>query len=306
MSSPQFKPVVAAAELEAVRGFLATGQPDSGLPLVDESEKLRLDALVENRPTPDWQPYVSMSTGNLCAYAGLLRTESESDVHLELAVNRSVVDGDQFGSLLNSAAALAPGASLWIRGLTVAERLACTAAGFAIARELAIYRCVLTSPPDARESPSGMEASIRSMEAADVDAVASVLAAAYAGTAEAGWTSAAVASRLTLPWFRFDDVLLAVGGDGVRVEGLHWMKRRDDVTAEVYNLAIHPRAHSRGLGRQLLEAGKRHMEAAGFSNMILWVDVANEPAVRLYESTGFVRYSLDVMVSPPLRLSRSR
>ncbi|MEX2324571.1 MAG: GNAT family N-acetyltransferase [Nitriliruptoraceae bacterium] len=301
MRALQFVPVNSAEEAVSIADWLRTSQRDDGLPLVDESEHLRLESLAGGRTPADWEPHAVWSDGQVLAYAGL-RTEEQDDGRVvELAVTRRAVDAEEFRDLLQAVAGIAPDANIWIRGVRRGEHRACDDAGFDISRELAIYRCQLAEVGPSVDVTT-TDASVRRMEPADVETVAGVLAAAYTGTAEAGWSADLVASRMALPWFRLDDVLLAVANDGVTVDGLHWMKRRDATTAEVYNLAVHPRAHGRGLGRFLLEAGKRHMREAGHARMILWVDADNEPAVRLYQSAGFLPYSLDVMLSP----SRSR
>jgi mycothiol synthase len=79
-----------------------------------------------------------------------------------------------------------------------------------------------------------------------------VLAAAYAGTAEQGWDLERFEERRRLPWFRPEDLLVAElddSEDGPALAGLHWLKRRDERTGEVYNLAVHPDAQGHRWGR---------------------------------------------------------
>ena len=71
------------------------------------------------------------------------------------------------------------------------------------------------------------------------------------------------------------------------VAGIHWTKRRDDETGEVYNLAVHPGAQGGRLGAVLLRAGLAHLQECGCRRVMLWVDLANERAVRLYTAQGF-------------------
>ncbi|MFP4636454.1 MAG: GNAT family N-acetyltransferase, partial [Nitriliruptoraceae bacterium] len=101
------------------------------------------------------------------------------------------------------------------------------------------------------------------------------------------------ADRRGADWFRAEDLLLAVDDDGTLL-GLHWLKRRDATTGEVYNLAVHPRAQGRGAGPRLLAAGLAHLHAVGCRQVLLWVDLANQRAVRLYRAQGFATRWVDV------------
>ncbi len=120
----------------------------------------------------------------------------------------------------------------------------------------------------------------------DADAVVDVLAAAYAGTPDGGWTRDDFDRKRSYDWFDPADLLVARAGGGA-VLGVHWTKRRGDRTGEVYNLAVHPDAQGSRLGAVLLHAGLAHLRDVGCRDVMLWVDLANERAVRLYASQGF-------------------
>lgn len=60
-------------------------------------------------------------------------------------------------------------------------------------------------------------------------------------------------------------------------------------TGNVYTVNVHPRARGRGLGRRLVEGLEARMVEAGMARSVLEVNVANEPAIRLYESLGYER-----------------
>jgi ribosomal-protein-alanine N-acetyltransferase len=59
--------------------------------------------------------------------------------------------------------------------------------------------------------------------------------------------------------------------------------------AEVQTIGVHPDSQGRGLGRALLADLLRQ---AGDRRVLLEVRTDNEPAIRLYESVGFVRIGL--------------
>jgi mycothiol synthase len=101
-----------------------------------------------------------------------------------------------------------------------------------------------------------------------------------------------------LPWFRAEDLLVAEAPDG-RLLGLHWLKRREADVGEVYNLAVHPDGQGQRLGPLLLAAGLAHLRAVGCEDVLLWVDRANDRAVRLYEGEGFTTRWDDVALEHP-------
>lgn len=133
--------------------------------------------------------------------------------------------------------------------------------------------------------------------ATDVAGIVEVLAAAYAGTAEEGWDRERFERHAAATWFRHGDVLVAVEPDargGERIVGVHWTKRRSATTGEVYNLAVAPEASGAGVGRRLLRTGLAHLGSVGCRQVVLWVDLANEAAVALYEQAGFAAATTDV------------
>jgi mycothiol synthase len=103
------------------------------------------------------------------------------------------------------------------------------------------------------------------------------------------------ASRAAAPWFRHEDLLVAHDDRG-RIVGVHWTKRRSADVGEVYNLAVHPDARGKGVGAALLAAGFAHLAAAGMLDVLLWVDLANERALRLYVAHGFTLRWEDVLL----------
>ena len=141
----------------------------------------------------------------------------------------------------------------------------------------------------------------------DEDAVVELLAAAYAGTGDGGWTRRDLERRYAYHWFRDEDVLLAWHGTAPEpgrsgsLGGVHWTKRRGDGVGEVYNLAVSPDHLRRGLGRALLRAGLAHLGDVGAQDVALWVDLTNDRGVRLYAGEGFQFRQEDIALTRTLR-----
>lgn len=62
-----------------------------------------------------------------------------------------------------------------------------------------------------------------------------------------------------------------------------------DPAPEVFGMWVAPEARGKGAGLALLDACARWAQARGATTLALWVNVAQAPAVRLYERAGFVR-----------------
>lgn len=81
--------------------------------------------------------------------------------------------------------------------------------------------------------------------------------------------------------------------DGLDVIGFaHVAPTRDDdlpdSTGEVTGIYVAPSAWGRGGGRQLMEAARANLKAAGFATAALWVLEANHRARAFYERHGWV------------------
>ncbi|MCP2253565.1 mycothiol synthase [Prauserella aidingensis] len=86
------------------------------------------------------------------------------------------------------------------------------------------------------------------------------------------------------------------------VIGFHWTKEHPPNPAkfggrpagEVYVVGVDPSAQGGGLGRALTVAGLRHLADRGLSQVILYVEGDNAPAVAVYRRLGFTPYEVDV------------
>ncbi|SEG79239.1 mycothiol synthase [Thermomonospora echinospora] len=145
--------------------------------------------------------------------------------------------------------------------------------------------------------PDGVQ--IRAFEVGrDEDAWLRVNGRAFADHPEQGaWTLEDVRARQNEPWFDPAGLFLAER-DG-QVIGFHWTKVHPEPVGEVYVVGVDPSAQGLGLGRVLTLVGLHHLRERGLPAVMLYVDEANRPAVRLYESLGFTRHAVDVMYGAP-------
>jgi mycothiol synthase len=132
-----------------------------------------------------------------------------------------------------------------------------------------------------------------------------VNARAFATHPEQGrWTEQDLRLREAEPWFDPAGFLLAWRGDpdaGGTLLGSHWTKVHPagdagpDPVGEVYVLGVDPDAQGLRLGRALTDLGLAHLRSRGLDQVLLYVEEDNQRAVRLYEGTGFTRWSADVV-----------
>jgi mycothiol synthase len=287
--------------------LLDTAEAVLEVPLVDEAERQRLHALASGTTPrdPRWYSLLARRGTDPVGYAGvILPLSSGLDATGDVAIapsedrRRPVL-----AALLRGLESIARGCAaarleVWMRHVDTADIDDAAAEGYEAERRLGVLGRDLNDLGAPVVAPDSV--TVRAYRPdEDDDAVVAVLAAAYAGTAEAGWDLARFRERRTWPWFRPEDLLVAElehGGLG----GLHWLKRRGEGVGEVHNLAIHPIAQGRRLGPLLLDAGLRHLHEVGCREVVLWVDLANERAVRLYTSQGFATRWEDVALSRPL------
>lgn len=283
-------------------------------PLVDEAERARLEGLVSGRTprVPNWRSLLARRGGEVVGYAGLLLPTGPDGVASgDVATARDERRGGSvLAVLLEGVAVLASGhgadrLQVWIRHAASSDLDRAAGVGYGIERRLGVLARRLDDvSATAPQPPSGI--TIRGYRPdEDDEAVVAVLAEAYAGTADAGWTLERFRERRAYDWFRAADLLVAEAGDG-DLRGIHWLKRRGAGVGEVYNLAIAPAAQGTGLGAALLTAGLAHLAAAGLDEVLLWVDLANDPAVRLYTSQGFRTRWEDVALGRDLSARTAR
>jgi mycothiol synthase len=184
---------------------------------------------------------------------------------------------------------------LWVLGATADDETDLTAAGLQPVRELYEMRVVLPLgvPP---RWPEGV--GVRRFEVgADEAEWLGVNNRAFAGHAEqGGWTAQTLARRMAEAWFDPELFLLAFDADGV--VGFNWLKvhdatDRDPRLGEIYVIGVDDRAQGTGLGRALAIAGLDALHARGIDTGMLFCAAGNVPALKLYESLGFVVHRVD-------------
>jgi mycothiol synthase len=148
--------------------------------------------------------------------------------------------------------------------------------------------------PDA-PPPAGVR--IRTFETGrDEEAWTAVNRRAFADHPEQGaWTLDDLYVREREPWFDPAGLFLAERESNGDLLGFHWTKVHDDELGEVYVVGVDPAAQGLGLGRVLTMVGLHYLRARGLTTVMLYVDDDNTSAVKLYESLGFTRWSVDVM-----------
>ena len=170
------------------------------------------------------------------------------------------------------------------------------ARGFAQANHLAPTRSLLIMERSlagiaAPAVPDGL--SLRGYTDAEAGQLLAVNAAAFSHHPEQGALDAdGLAARMAEPWF--DPAGLILGFDAEGLAGFHWTKQVGD-TGEVYVIGVAPRTQGRGYGKVLLQAGLAHLRNTGSERVLLYVDSAEDVAVRMYESAGFDVARRDVL-----------
>jgi mycothiol synthase len=192
----------------------------------------------------------------------------------------------------------------WVHGAADADDEHARGAGFVPERELLQMRVALplSDPPRWPD-----DVTVRTFVPGEDEAAwVEVNNRAFAGHPEQGaWTVDMLRAREQEPWFDPEGFLLAFDADGLA--GSCWTKvhpvrppREPDALGEIYVIGADPSRHGRGLGRALTAGGLASLAARGIKVGMLFVDAANDAAVRLYRSLGFTTtrtdraYGLDV------------
>jgi mycothiol synthase len=135
----------------------------------------------------------------------------------------------------------------------------------------------------------------------DEQAWLAVNSAAFATHPEQGrWTLEDVEQREASDWFDPAGFFL-VERTGALI-GFHWTKVHRDETppiGEVYVVGVRPQDSGQGLGPALTLAGLHYLRSIGLTDVLLYVDEDNVPAMKTYERLGFARWATDVLYASP-------
>ena len=178
----------------------------------------------------------------------------------------------------------------WSHGDHPAAAALARSHGFKRFRELWVMRRDMAEPLAAYDASH-----VRGYRPSDAEEVLRVNAAAFAHHPEQGAMDADnLAERMAERWF--DPAGLLVAPDGDRLLGFHWTKQHSPDLGEVYVVGIDPAAQGQGLGKLLTLAGLHHLRDRGVSEVLLYVESDNAPAVAVYSGLGFRHAHADTHV----------
>jgi mycothiol synthase len=247
--------------------------------------------------------------GKLTGYAHLDPTDPVEGPSGELVIDPRYRGQGQGVAMVRALLSEANGRPLrlWAHGDSAAAGRLAAAAGFERIRALWQMRRPLRAPLPEPRYADGV--TVRTFVVGqDEQAWVDLNRRAFASHPEQGaWTLDDLGLREREPWFDPAGFFLAER-DG-RLAGFHWTKihgdggsppgHGHDAIGEVYVVGVDPGERGGGLGRALTLTGLRYLRSRGLAQVMLYVDEANTPAIRLYESLGFTHHSTDVMFRHP-------
>jgi mycothiol synthase len=188
-----------------------------------------------------------------------------------------------------------PDTRLWAHGVSSTAAAFAQRHGWVAIRTLHQLRRSIDSSIDSSEAPPHDIAIRPFRPGADDQRWLALNAKAFAGHREQGhWTQHELSQRIAADWFDPDGFLLAVRGD--QLLGFHWTKIHrlpGGALGEVYVLGIDPQAQGMKLGSYLLRIGLEYLRSRAVSDVMLYVDEDNRPALSLYLGQGFTVHSTD-------------
>ncbi len=242
------------------------------------------------------------SPRHLVGYAQLNGNPRLQEYAMEMAVEPGTDDAPAIGDALlqagiNEVTALGGGAlRLWASMASEADDRRASAHGFHVERNLIQMRCPL--PLAGAGTGAAQHGAIPTRPfrpGLDEEAWLATNNRAFASHPEQGhWELITLLEREKEPWFDPEGLLL-LEAEG-RVVGSCWTKvhaSTDPPLGEIYVIGVDPDFQGRGWGRALTQAGLDWLARRGLTVGMLYVDAANEAAISMYRSMGFVEHHVD-------------
>jgi mycothiol synthase len=315
---------ITEAQGQAVLGLVTAAAGTDGVGPLSEHVMLHL----RYGGDPQARNLLLVSHGELAGYAHLDPADPVEGPSGELVIHPAY-RRQGLGLMLTRALAAEAGPRplrLWAHGDLPGAVALAAAAGFARVRALWQMRRSLQSRLEQPQLAEGI--TIRTFAVGrDEDSWIDLNSRAFARHPEQGsWTREDLDMREREPWFDPSGFFLAER-DG-KLAGFHWTKIHAPAGAagpadgtgpahgpapadgtgpadgdgdghepigEVYVVGVDPDQRGLGLGRALTLVGLQYLRSRGLPQVMLYVDEANTPAIRLYESLGFTHWHTDVM-----------
>ena len=214
-------------------------------------------------------------------------TKGPPDVHIDL---ETASDNDvRVRDALALLGGLTSSNGIWVHGTDEQSDAAMRSEGFASDRTLLQMRRALPTETGGLDTePLDLSADL------DIAELVEVNNRAFAWHPEqAGLTIEAARDTFSEAWFDPDGVRLVRRNESLA--GFCWTKIHDspERIGEIYVICVDPAFHGQGLGRPLTLAGLEWLSGRGLEAAMLYVESDNLPAVRTYESLGFVTTRFD-------------
>jgi mycothiol synthase len=294
----EFVEVLSASDVGAVQRLIGAATAADAVAPLSEQSVLRL-----THAHPGVRHALARDSGEtVTGYAQLeLPSETVPTGTAELFVGPVARQSGTGKALLQAVRAQAGGAlHVWAHGDHVGAAALAADLGYTRSRVLLQLRRPLAAALAEPRWPS--DVAVRTFVAGqDEQAWLEVNSAAFATHPEQGrWTLEDVEQREASEWFDPAGFFL-VERDGVLI-GFHWTKVHRDETppiGEVYVVGVRPEDSGQGLGPALTLTGLHYLRSIGLTDVLLYVDEDNVPAMKTYERLGFARWATDVLYASP-------
>jgi mycothiol synthase len=273
------------ARIEAVVKLAEAATAADGAAPLNEAALLHL-----RRPRPGVVHLLADQAGHLIGYAQLHGEPPSRTGELVVHPDHR---GQGVGRKLLAAMITQGPLRVWAMGETGAAQALARGSQLVPVRRLLIMKRSLAGVIPVSPPPTGV--TIRTFVVGEDEREwLAVNARAFAGHPEQGRIGLDdLTDRMAEPWFDPEGFFVAIR-DSAMI-GFHWTKQHPGGLGEVYVLGVDPEAGGEGLGRALLSIGLEYLRQRGNTEVELYVEADNQPAVALYGGYGFRVVSRDVM-----------